>query len=81
MLPKDHKSPLRGRPVVSALSTPSTTLCKVLAELIKPLLSTIPAHLKSSMDFLNGLTSVNNIINQEGLDIHSTRFGSLDVPI
>ena len=51
-LPKDHKEILKGRPIVNSSDAPGTTLCKIMSDIIKPLLRLIPAHLKDSSDFI-----------------------------
>ena len=42
-LPKDHKEILKGRPIVNFSDAPGTTLCKIMSDVIKPLLKLIPA--------------------------------------
>lgn len=44
-LPKDHKAPLNWRLIVGALDTPSTSLCKVLRYVFKPVLLRVASHL------------------------------------
>ena len=70
-VPKDHKDIIKGRPIVSASDTPSTSLCKLLGDLIKPLLDFIPAHLKDSNEFVKRIR--NYQWNKDD------NFGSLDV--
>lgn len=75
ILPKDHKEPLKGRPLVSAIDTPSTNLSKILADSMKPLLNRVSAHLRNTSEFINIILQREWIIN------NSTQyfFGSLDV--
>lgn len=70
-VPKDHKATLKGRPIVNASDTPSTALCKLMADILNSLLTFIPAHLKNSHEF------VERIKNYDWKD--NDRFGSLDV--
>jgi len=77
LLPKDHKSPLKGRPLVAALDTPSTALAKVLSFCLKPVLSHLSTHLSSTKNFVQCLTNYNS--NQGHNVNHHVYFGSLDV--
>ena len=71
ILAKDHKQPTRGRPVVSATDSEGTTLSRILAELLKPLLLKVKAHVSDTSQFINFLTSTS--VNSDCC------FGSLDV--
>lgn len=73
MLPKDHKTPLRGRPLVSAVDTAGTTLAKILAECLKPMLDFIPTHLKDTIMFI---TAINSVPLEDYSMFH---YGSFDV--
>ena len=70
-VPKDHKEILKGRPIVNATDTPSTALCKLLGDIMKPLLDHIPSHIKDSSDFIRN-------IKKHKWD-EKDQFGSLDV--
>ena len=58
ILPKDHKEPLRGRPLVAAVDAPGTALSRWLADCLKPTLRVIPAHLASTHDFVSCITNL-----------------------
>ena len=73
LLAKDHKASLTGRPLVAAVDTPSNRLAKMLAECLKPMLSSIPAHLKDTMSFVAGITHMHF---EAKSPVH---FGSFDV--
>ena len=57
LLPKDHKTPMTGRPLVGATDTPGTKLSKMLANVLNPLLDQIPTHLKDTPAFVERITS------------------------
>ena len=70
-VPKYHQTTIKGRPIVNASDTPSTALCKLMADMLKPLLSFIPAHLKNSYEFIERIKNYEWKSDDE--------FGSLDV--
>jgi hypothetical protein len=72
-LPKDHKpGELKGRPIISTVNSGVRPLSQFLANLIQPLIKTyVPAHLSSTSDFLNSISSIS--MNDQ------LSFGSLDV--
>jgi len=74
ILVKDHKTPLRARPVVSAIDSPGTSLSMYLADALKPLLSNVSAHLKDTSEFISSLYTTQN-----NLQFRHIKFGSLDV--
>jgi len=51
-LPKDHKTSVPLRPVVSACDSPVTNLSIVLERILNQCLKYVPAHLESTMDAL-----------------------------
>jgi len=70
-LPKDHKpGNLKCRPIVSNKGSASENLCIWLVKELKPLLDYIPAHLKSTAEFISLLPTTLP---------ENTEFGSLDV--
>ena len=52
IIPKDHKQPLSGRPLVAATDSPGTKLSKILADLMKPLLDKVSSHLSSTSNLI-----------------------------
>ena len=58
IVPKDHKDPLKGRPLVAATDTPGTNLARVLASCLKPLLQLVGAHLANTSMFVAALKQV-----------------------
>jgi hypothetical protein len=55
ILPKVHKSPILGRPIVAAHSAPTTSLSRWVDRQLKRLLPVIPTFVKGSLDVLQKL--------------------------
>lgn len=61
-LPKDHKEgELNGRPIHAAIDTPATHLSKFLSNSLKSILTHIPAHLKNTQEFVNFISTLDNV--------------------
>ena len=73
LLPKDHKNPIRGRPLVSAVDTASTPLSRLLADVLNPLLNHVLAHLVDTSAFIESLGSV------DVRSLNNCYYGSFDV--
>lgn len=53
ILPKVHKSPISGRPIVGAHSCPGAFISKWCSEMLSPLVQRLPCYIKNSGHLLN----------------------------
>jgi hypothetical protein len=55
LLPKIHKDPIKGRPIVGAFNAPTTGLSKWVDRQLQKLLPVIPTHISGSLEALQRL--------------------------
>ena len=58
ILPKVHKIPMVGRPIVASTRYITTPASKFIDHILSPLLPTIPSYVRDSMTFINNLRNV-----------------------
>lgn len=59
ILPKVHKSPLVGRPIVASTNYLTTPASRFVDHILAPYLPSLPSYLKDSTDFINGVSDLN----------------------
>ena len=64
LLPKIHKktSPVPGRPIVSANSSPTERISQLVDHFLQPLVTSTKSYVKDTTDFLNKIESVSDIV-------------------
>ncbi|XP_068670976.1 uncharacterized protein [Montipora foliosa] len=69
-LPKDHKKgELKGRPIHAATDTPATPLSTFLVRSLNNILAHVPAHLKNTQEFIDFISSLDDIKGFCSLDV------------
>ncbi|XP_068691472.1 uncharacterized protein [Montipora foliosa] len=69
-LPKDHKKgELKGRPIHAATDTPATRLSTFLVRSLNNILTHVPAHLKNTHEFIDFISSLDDIKGFCSLDV------------
>ena len=58
VLPKVHKIPMVGRPIVASTKYITTPALKFIDHILSPLLPTIPSYVRDSTTFINDLRNV-----------------------
>ena len=61
ILPKVHKRGVPGRPVISGCNSPTEKLSEVVDSFLKPLVPTIPTHIKDTRHFLSKLRALDTL--------------------
>ena len=55
ILPKVHKTGCPGRPIVSAVGSPTEALSELVDHFIQPFVPNIPSYIRDTQDFLDKL--------------------------
>ena len=61
MLPKIHKSPVTGRPVISSTGCHSEKISAFVDEKLRPAVSELPSYIKDSDDFLQKIQKLHSV--------------------
>ena len=61
MLPKIHKNPVSGRPVISSTGCHSEKISAFVDEKLRPAVSELPSYIKDSDDFLQKIQKLQSV--------------------
>ena len=64
LLPKIHKNktPVPGRPIVSANSSPTERISQLVDHFLQPIVPTTPSYVKDTTDFINKIAPVHDLL-------------------